>query len=78
MEMAMELMEMAPGAIPRHGSVPKQRLLSPELGFLVAAAQRNSSLEKDSVGRVILSGGICRRKGEGGGAPRGPHHVLAR
>ena len=30
MEMAVELMEMAPGAIPRPGRVPEQRLLSPE------------------------------------------------
>ena len=30
MEMAMESMEMAPGAIPRPGMVPEQRLLSPE------------------------------------------------
>jgi hypothetical protein len=31
MEMAVESMEMAPGAIPRPGRVPKQRLLSPKL-----------------------------------------------
>jgi hypothetical protein len=30
MKMAVESMEMAPGAIPRPGKVPKQRLLSPE------------------------------------------------
>ena len=30
MEMAVESMEMAPGAIPRPGIVPEQRLLSPE------------------------------------------------
>ena len=28
--------------------------------------------------RVFSLGGICRRKGEVGGAPRGPHLVLAR
>ena len=28
--------------------------------------------------RVFSLGGICRRKGEVGGAPRGPHHLLAR
>jgi hypothetical protein len=33
MEMAMESMEMAPGALPRPGKVPKQRLLSPEIGL---------------------------------------------
>ena len=33
MEMAVESMEMAPGAIPRPGRVLKQRLLSPEIGI---------------------------------------------
>ena len=33
MKMAMETMEMAPGAIPRPGRVPEQRLLSPETEF---------------------------------------------
>jgi hypothetical protein len=33
MEMAVESMEMAPGAIPCPGRVPKQRLLSPEIGL---------------------------------------------
>ena len=74
----MELMEMALGAIPRPGRVPKQRLLSPELGFLVAAAQRNSSMEKASVLGLRNLGGISRRKGEGGGGSRAPHPVLAR
>ena len=37
MEMEMELMERA---IPRPGRVPKQRLLSPELGFSMPAALR--------------------------------------
>ena len=35
MEMAVESMEMAPGAIPRPGRVPEQRLLSPETWFRV-------------------------------------------
>jgi hypothetical protein len=30
---AMESMEMAPGALPRPGRVPEQRLLSPEIGL---------------------------------------------
>jgi hypothetical protein len=34
MEMAVESMETAPGAIPRPGRVPEQRLLSPEFGLL--------------------------------------------
>jgi hypothetical protein len=33
MKMAMESMEMAPGAIPRPGRVPEQRLLSPKIGL---------------------------------------------
>ena len=33
MVMAVESMEMAPGAIPRPGRVPEQRLLSPESCF---------------------------------------------
>ena len=31
MKMAMELMEMAPGAIPRPGGVPEQRFCPPKL-----------------------------------------------
>jgi hypothetical protein len=30
---AMELMEMAPGALPHPGKVPEQRLLSPKIGL---------------------------------------------
>jgi hypothetical protein len=33
MEMAVESMEMAPGAIPHPGRVPEQRLLSPEIAL---------------------------------------------
>jgi hypothetical protein len=33
MEMAVESMEMALGAIPHPGRVPEQRLLSPEIGL---------------------------------------------
>ena len=33
MKMAVELMEMVPGAIPRPGRVPEQRLLSSETCF---------------------------------------------
>ena len=42
-------MKMAPGALPHPGRVPEQRLLSPELGFLVAA-------ELGRVSRKILQG----------------------
>ena len=38
MKMAVELMEMDPGAIPHPGRVPEQRFMSPELGLATAAA----------------------------------------
>ena len=56
MKMAVVSMEMTPGAIPRPGRVPKQRLLSPELGFLVAAELRNSSGEIVDLFRVFRAG----------------------
>ena len=37
MKMDPVLMKMAPGAIPRRGRVPEQRLLSPETEFRMAA-----------------------------------------
>jgi hypothetical protein len=33
MEIAVESMEMAPGALPRPGRVSEQRLLSPKIGL---------------------------------------------
>ena len=38
MKMAVESMEMAPGALPHPGRVPEQRFMSPELGLTMAAA----------------------------------------
>ena len=78
MKMAVESMEMTPGAIPRPGRVPEQRLLSPELGFLVAAELRNSSWNMAWYFRVFASEAIYRRRGDVGGGSRGPHHVAAR
>ena len=40
MEMAVESMEMALGAIPRPGRVPEQRFMSPELGLTTVAATK--------------------------------------
>ena len=60
---AVASMEMAPGAIPRPGRVPKQRLLSPELGFLVAAELRNSSGEIVDSFRVFTVEEIYSPKG---------------
>ena len=45
-----------PGAIPNPGRVPEQELLSPELGFLVAAALRCVSGEKLRCSDVLRSG----------------------
>ena len=66
------------GGTSRPGRVPKQRLLSPELGFLVAAELRNSSGEIVDSHRVFEAGGLYRRRGDVGGHPWAPHHVTAR
>ena len=48
MKMAVQLMEMALGEIPRPGKVPEQRFLSPELGLTTAAATE-----------LFVDGGFC-------------------
>ena len=74
MEIAVGSMEMAPGAIPRPGRVPKQRLLSPESCF------GNGGRDGTFPGWRPIHLGFSRReatykrKGEGGGRPRAPHH----
>ena len=78
MKMAVESMEMAPGAIPRPGRVPEQRLLS-----LEACLRRRQSFGTFRGWRLIDLGffalrAIYRRKGDVGGRPGGPHHVAAR
>ena len=77
MEMAVESMEMAPGAIPRPGRVPEQRLLSPE--------SRLRRRRRYGTFRGFLLGGIgFPRDGEymGGRArsvgTRGPHTMPRR
>ena len=57
---AVASMEMAPGAIPRPGRVPKQRLLSPELGFWMAAELWNFSGEIVDCSVSFRSGAIER------------------
>ena len=44
----------------------------------MAAALRNSSWNMTCFFRVYASGGINRRRGNVGGAPRGPNHQAAR
>jgi hypothetical protein len=64
MEMAvevMESMEMAPGALPHPGKVPKQRLLSPKIGLRRRRRYRTSSGNTPidlgfSIGRLYTSG----------------------
>jgi hypothetical protein len=67
MEMAVESMEMAPGAIPRPGRVPKQRFLSPKLrlrrlqwcGTLSGKTliDLGFSRQRDYIGGRAMSGG---------------------
>ena len=67
MEMTVESMEMAPGAIPRPGRVPEQRLLSPELGFAMTAATELFFHEKvtprNFLGQRLLIGEEATRGG---------------
>ena len=63
----MESMEMAPGAIPRPGRVPKQRLSVPRISSAMVAALWNSSWKIDRVLRVFASEEMNRRRGGGGG-----------
>ena len=78
MKMAVDSMEMASGGNSPSRQGARTETFVPRNLSSMAAALRNSSREKASVYRVILSGGICRRKGEGGGAPRAPPQVPAR
>ena len=75
MKMAVESMEMAPGAIPHPGRVPDQRLLSPE-----TCLRWRRSYGTFREWRLIDLGfsrreAIYRRKGEVGERPRAPHHA---
>ena len=60
---AVASMEKAPGAIPRPGRVPKQRLLSLELGFWMAAELWNSFGEIIDSFMSFRSGAIYSPKG---------------
>jgi hypothetical protein len=77
MEMAvesMESMEMAPGALPHPGRVPKQRLMFPEIGL--RRRQHCGTL----LGKTLTDLGFSRRRlFIGGGAmskgSQGPHTI---
>jgi hypothetical protein len=71
-------MEMAPGAIPRPGRVPEQRLLSPEIGL---RWRRCYGIFRGSmpVGlfRIFASERIYRWKGDVRGWTKGSQHLVA-
>ena len=62
MEMAVESMEMAPGAIPRPGRVPEQRLYVPRILSAMVAALRNVSWTEADCFSVFVLERIYRRK----------------
>jgi hypothetical protein len=74
MEMAVESMEMAPGAIPRPGRVPEQRLISPKIGL-----QRRWHCDTFLGETLIHLGFSHQRLNIGGGAmlkgTRGSHTI---
>ena len=74
MKMAPVLMKMAPGALPRPGRVPEQRLLSPETEFRMVAEHGVVFANMTNRTRVYASGPIYRRRG-GIGAARGSHTI---
>ena len=78
MKMAVESMEMAPGAIPRPGRVPEQRLSVPRILFATAAELRNVSWMEADCFRVFDLEGINRRRGEAGRCMEWAHHAQAR
>jgi hypothetical protein len=77
MNMGVESMEKAPGAIPRPGRVPEQRLLSPQNWSLMVAALRNFLWMEAGPFRVFASEAFYCRKSNVRGHPRGPHHTVA-
>ena len=71
MEMAVESMEMAPGAIPCPGRVPEQRLLSPES----CLRWRRRSGPVEEISNTVLGflvWGYMQAKGRGRWHPEGP------
>src|SRR4051812_32789466 len=66
MKMAME---MAPGALPRPGRVPEQRLSVPRISLLVAAALRRFFWKYDGLFRVFSPGLLIGEGGKVGGGP---------
>ena len=78
MKMAVESMEMAPGAIPRPGRVTEHRLSIPRILSTMVAALRNVSWMEADYFRVFDSEGINRRRGDAGRCTEWAHHARAR
>ena len=78
MEMAVKSMAMAPGAIPRPGRVPEQRLLSPETWFRLAAELRDFSWTEADIPVSFRSEATYRRRDDARGHTRRPHIGQAR
>ena len=79
MKMAVESMEMAPGAIPRPGRVPEQRLLSPETwlrcdggggtfledsGLFLGFLPRGVYIGERAESEAVQGGNTCPRRGQ--------------
>jgi hypothetical protein len=71
-------MEMAPGALPRPGRVPKQRLLSPEIGLRWQRCCRTFLGKTPNDLGFRLRRVFNRWRGGVRGRPGAPHHPLAR
>jgi hypothetical protein len=74
---AMELMEMAPGALPRPGRVPEQRLLFPKIGLRWRRRCGTLLGETPIDLGFFASEALNRRRGDVRGGPGGPHHRVA-
>jgi hypothetical protein len=75
MEMALESMEMALGAIPHPGRVPEQRLLSPELHLgrwrRCGTLSRKTPIDLGFSRRRLFIGGGAMSEGTQGPTPQG-------
>jgi hypothetical protein len=71
-------MEMDPGALPRLGRVPEQRLLSPEIGLQWRWCYGTVLGKTPTDLGFGLREALNRRRGGVRGPPGGPHHPLVR
>ena len=86
MKMAVESMEIPPGALPRPGRVPEQRLMSPETwlrcdcgggtfledsGLFLGFLPRGDYIGGRAESEVVQGGHTLAMRGQGAPAPRG-------